>query len=155
MGEIADMTEILTPAKPLVWSREMAVELCTLIQGVSPPFNAHPALTGGLLYKEGMRKDCDIVIYRRGDTGGVRPDLNWDGLWKAMEAFGLRLIRDYGYVKKCLWIRHDEWLPVDVFDVVQDGGNYPDPGDSESNGVAEDGHSRALGSWDANGSPVE
>ena len=87
----------------LVWTREMAVELCTLIQGVSPPFNAHPALTGGLLYKEGKRKDCDIVIYRRGDTNGVRPDLDWEGLWKAMTVFQFYLVKDYGYVKKCVW----------------------------------------------------
>lgn len=121
---------MLKSEMPSVWTRDMANELCTLIQSVSPQFNAHPALTGGLRYKTGNRKDCDIVIYRRGDTNGVRPELDWSGLWTALESLQLKLVKDYGYVKKCLWSHGGAWLPVDVLDVVQDGGNYPES-DSE------------------------
>lgn len=103
----------------VTWSLAEAIELCTLIQSVSPKHFAHPALTGGLLYKTGPRKDCDIVIYQRGDSKGVRPTLDWDGLWKSMEAFGLTLVIDYGYVKKCLW--RDK--TVDIFDPTQESGS--------------------------------
>ncbi len=43
---------------------EMAVALCAALYKVLEPEGYYPALTGGLLYKEGNRKDIDIVIYR-------------------------------------------------------------------------------------------
>lgn len=113
-----------TVAKPievmLPWVLSDAIELCTLIQSVSQKFNCHPALTGGLLYKTGRRKDCDIVIYQRGDTDGVRPPILWEGLWAALEKLGLFMDADYGYVKKCKW----NGKTVDIFDPTKDGGTY-------------------------------
>jgi hypothetical protein len=103
-----------------MWTLPEAIKLCTLIQSVSPKHFAHPALTGGLLYKTGPRKDCDIVIYQRGDSKGERPALDWDGLWKSCEAFGLTMEVDYGYVKKCRW--HGK--TVDIFDPTAEGGEY-------------------------------
>lgn len=110
--ELVDLTKF--------WSVTEAVELCTLIQSVSPNHNCHPALTGGLLYKTGLRKDCDIVIYQRGDTDGVRPPINWDGLWFDLVKIGLDMNVDYGYVKKCVW----RGKTVDIFDPTKDGGDY-------------------------------
>lgn len=100
-----------------LWTRDEAIELCKLIQSVSPKHHAHPALTGGLLYKDGPRKDCDIVIYQRGDTKGDKPAVDWPGLWESFKSFGLTLEVDYDYVKKCLW-RGKE---VDVFDPTAEG----------------------------------
>lgn len=58
---------------PEKWELSEALALCTAIHNIpSQKFNCHPALTGGLLYKTGPRKDCDIVIYQRGDVDGVR-----------------------------------------------------------------------------------
>lgn len=48
------------------WTTEEGVALCHLLEPLVEPFDCHVALTGGLLYAEGPRKDCDIVIYRRG-----------------------------------------------------------------------------------------
>lgn len=85
--------EVLAPTQ---WILPEALELCTLIQSISPAFNCHPALTGGLLYKTGPRKDCDIVIYQRGDVDGKREPINWEGLWVALAFAGLDMLHDYG-----------------------------------------------------------
>jgi hypothetical protein len=46
------------------WTQAEAIALCRKIEDVCPAFGCHVALTGGLLYKLGERKDCDIVFYR-------------------------------------------------------------------------------------------
>lgn len=102
------------------WTMAEGIELCTLIQSVSPAYHCHPALTGGLLYKEGPRKDCDIVIYQRGDTNGVRYPIDWPGLWMRLEMLGLDLAHDYGYVKKCEF----RGKIVDIFDPTKES-DYP------------------------------
>jgi hypothetical protein len=107
-----------TPEK---WNLDEALALCTAIHEIpSQNFNCHPALTGGLLYKSGPRKDCDIVIYQRGDVDGERLPIDWPGLWSALDGIGLKLVMDYGYVKKCTY----NGKLVDVFDPTEDGGNY-------------------------------
>lgn len=106
---------------PDYWTLMEAVALCTAIHEIpAQKFHCHPALTGGLLYKSGPRKDCDIVIYQRGDVGGERLPIDWPGLWAALDGIGLKLVMDYGYVKKCIY--HGKM--VDVFDPTQNGGNY-------------------------------
>lgn len=105
--------------KPM-WTQAEGVWLCKVIQEVSPAFHCHPALTGGLLYRDGPRKDCDIVIYQRGDTNGVRHPINWEGLWAALAMLGLTLDNDFGYVKKCTY----DGKTVDIFDPTKDGGDY-------------------------------
>lgn len=44
------------------YNMELAVELCKEIYQKLAP-RVYPALTGGTLYKEGVRKDIDIVLY--------------------------------------------------------------------------------------------
>lgn len=103
------------------WIRVEAVALCKAIHEIpSQDFNCHVALTGGLLYKDGPRKDCDLVIYQRGDTDGVRKPIDWVGLWAALEKIGLCLTHDYGYVKKCVY----QGRTVDILDPTQDAGTY-------------------------------
>lgn len=111
------------------WTLQEGVALCTAIQNLpSQNFHCHPALTGGLLYREGPRKDCDIVIYQRGDVDGKREPIDWIGLWFALEQIGLCLINDFGYVKKCRY--HGK--QVDIFDPTDENSEYgaqaePDP----------------------------
>ncbi len=104
------------------WDLAEALALCTAIHEMPcQEFNCHPALTGGLLYKQGRRKDCDIVIYQRGDVDGKREPIKWAELWVALhEKVGLDILSDFGYVKKCVW----RGKTVDVFDPTQEGGNY-------------------------------
>jgi hypothetical protein len=121
----ASKNELLTPdaeAKVMtsLWTIEEARELCTLINSVSYEFNCHPALTGGLLYKDGPRKDCDVVIYQRGDTKGVHTRIDWEGLWKALDVLGIEKLYDFGYCKKCMW----KGKSVDILDPTEDGSDY-------------------------------
>ncbi len=46
------------------WTQEQAIELCVILENIVPAFGCHVALTGGLLYRQGPRKDCDIILYR-------------------------------------------------------------------------------------------
>jgi hypothetical protein len=46
------------------WTQAEAIELCKKIEAVCPQAGYHVALTGGLLYKDGPRKDCDLLFYR-------------------------------------------------------------------------------------------
>ena len=48
-------TDILRP----LWTQAEAIDLCREIEKGCPQFGCHVALTGGLLYKDGPRKDCD------------------------------------------------------------------------------------------------
>ena len=67
------------------WSIGQAVEICTLIEEGAPRFGCHIALTGGCLYKKGLRKDLDIVVYRirqvkQIDVNGFRDFLSSIGI---------------------------------------------------------------------------
>ena len=45
-------------------NHDMAVTLCRLIETFAPQYGCHVALTGGCLYKNGDRKDIDVLFYR-------------------------------------------------------------------------------------------
>lgn len=47
-----------------MWTLEEAVSICKAIEQIAPIYGAHVALTGGTLYKDGPRKDVDIMFYR-------------------------------------------------------------------------------------------
>jgi hypothetical protein len=67
------------------WSHEAAVGLCRLIEPIAKQCGCHVALTGGTLYKDGDRKDCDILFYR------VRqiPEIEIDLLFKKLADVGV------------------------------------------------------------------
>lgn len=89
------------------WTLEAAVSLCRKVEAIAPAFACHVALTGGTLYKDGERKDCDIMFYR------VRqqPDVDKSGLLLALEAMGFTLGPQFGWVQKAVY----EGKPVDLF----------------------------------------
>lgn len=72
------------------WTREQAIDLCIAIEAVAPAFGCHVALTGGLLYKSGERKDCDLVFYR------VRQveEIDVEGLFRALADIGIKRVTD-------------------------------------------------------------
>lgn len=67
-----------------------AVELCKLLEVVVPEAGFHIALTGGLLYKEGRRKDCDLMFYQ---IRQMEP--NYEVLWKYLSVAGVLRSPDY------------------------------------------------------------
>lgn len=44
------------------WTTEEAIELCKLVEPIAFECDCHVALSGGLLYKDGPRKDADLVF---------------------------------------------------------------------------------------------
>lgn len=70
-----------------MWDTSEAVVLCSILEPIVAEFDCHVALTGGLLYKAGPRKDCDIVIYRRGRYKDEKelPEFNQTALIDAIE----------------------------------------------------------------------
>jgi len=60
------------------------------------------ALTGGLIFQQGERKDIDIIIYRNRATMPFETIQLGDKL----VSFGFTNIRYYGFVTKCEWEGH-------------------------------------------------
>jgi hypothetical protein len=100
-----------------MWTREEAFQVCVLIESVAPRFGGHVALTGGLLYKPGERKDCDVLVYRIRER---EVPVDFAGLIAALIPLGFTFGEDYGWCKKMQW----NGKPVDMFD-PDDDGEYP------------------------------
>lgn len=92
------MTEKLKP----MWVQSEAIRLCRTLEEIAPKFGAHIALTGGCLYKDGMRKDCDIIVYRIRQVN----EIDRVGLFAAFETVGIKVDNDYGF---CVKAHYGQW----------------------------------------------
>ncbi len=102
------------------WTTEEAIELCKLIEPIAVQCRGHIGLTGGLLYKEGPRKDCDLVVY------GIRQEEFLFGLFCAeLEKIGVKFVQSFGFVTKFTYNSKsiDILYPEDFTD-----GEYPQVG---------------------------
>jgi hypothetical protein len=100
------------------WTREEAIELCRLLEAVVPTYGCHIALTGGLLYKDGLRKDADIMFYRIRQAEAIA----WEAMWDHLEILGLEWLKgEEGH-----WCIKASWhgKPVDCFFPEADLDNY-------------------------------
>lgn len=104
-----DKVEVWRP-----WVREDAIALCVLVEQVCPRFGCHVALTGGLLYKVGPRKDCDLLFYRIREV----KEIDKDKLWEALDAISLEEIGGFGWCHKAKF----QGKSVDCFFPEEDGG---------------------------------
>lgn len=111
------------PAPPTPWTQAEAIELCRLIEAVCPTFGCHVALTGGCLYKDGERKDLDILFYR------IRQvyEIDADGLWQALEKIGVVFDRGFGWCCKATF----NGRSIDCF-FPEEEGEYPPCEDAAS-----------------------
>lgn len=100
------------------WTQSEALALCVLVEQVAPDCGCHVALTGGLLYKDGPRKDCDLLFYRIRQE----PTINMDALWLALEAIGIELQSGFGWVYKAAY----QGKNIDCFFPESPGGEYTD-----------------------------
>ena len=75
---------------------EQALEICRRLEAIAPDFGCHVALTGGTLYKDGERKDVDILFYkiRQEDCMYVQD------LLRELETKGFEMGYQYGWVFK-------------------------------------------------------
>lgn len=109
---------MVAPVTSELWTTEEAFALCRVLERVAPVYGAHVALTGGLLYKDGPRKDCDVVLYRIRQR---EEPVNWTGLFHELAQLGFEIVGDWGWCKKLLW----NGKKIDMFD-PDDTGDYPE-----------------------------
>lgn len=102
-----------------VWTQQEAIALCGKIEAVCPAFGCHVALTGGLLYKDGKRKDADILFYRIRQVD----EIDIDGLFEALSEIGVKLDRGFGWCFKATF----DGKPIDCFFPEEQGGEYEAP----------------------------
>lgn len=82
-----------------MWNQSKAIELCRKIESICPPFGCHVALTGGTLYKDGERKDCDLVFYRIRQV----EQIDYDGLFVALSEIGFEKVCGFGFCHKAIY----------------------------------------------------
>lgn len=99
------------------WTQAEAVALCERIEAVAPAFGCHVALTGGLLYKNGPRKDADILFYRIRQV----PEIDVEGLMSALADLGVEAGDDFGWCFKA----SIDGKPIDFFFPEREGVEYP------------------------------
>jgi len=102
-----------------MWTRDEAIELCRAIEEVCPAFGCHVALTGGLLYRYGDRKDADILFYRVRQVA----EIDVDGLFAALAAIGVERVGkpSVSWVVKARW----RGKALDCFFPEVPSGSYP------------------------------
>jgi len=110
-------TDILRP----LWTQAEAIDLCREIEKGCPQFGCHVALTGGLLYKDGPRKDCDIVFYRIRQV----PKIDMDNLLPWLESKEIFFEDGFGFVLKFSF----KGKEIDAF-FPEEQGTYGDDSDA-------------------------
>ena len=106
------------------WTQEEAIQLCRLLEALAPTFGCHVALTGGCLYKDGERKDCDILLYRIRQVSAI----DTEGLFAALSLIGFEGIAGFGWVFKAKY----KGKSVDLFFPEEVGGEYVPSENSEA-----------------------
>ncbi len=99
------------------WVQEPAIMLCCAVEAIAPQFGCHVALTGGLLYKEGARKDCDLLFYRIRQVDKI----DVAGLFRALAAIGIERITNSDVF--CVKARHP-FGGIDCFFPEVSSGDY-------------------------------
>ncbi len=89
------------------WTQQHAIEVARAVEAVCPAFGCHVALTGGTLYKDGERKDLDLLFYRIRQIERI----DRDGLFNALAEIGLLKLRGFDWCYKCEY----DGRPVDCF----------------------------------------
>jgi len=103
-----ELEPILNASPPKkTWTQPEAIDLCRKIEAVCPEFGCHVALTGGVLYKDGPRKDLDLLFYRIRQVETI----DYGGLYAALGDIGVGVIVAHGWVTKAEF----QGRPIDLF----------------------------------------
>jgi len=89
-------------------TKDQGVQLCRELREALLPYGIFPALTGGLLYKDGPRKDIDIVLFRHRQ---MLESFEVIDLITPLSSVGVRITGVYGFVTKATW----KGITVDLF----------------------------------------
>ncbi len=102
------------------WTQPEAIALACLVESVAPSFGCHVALSGGCLYKEGERKDVDLILYRIRQAA----DIDILGLFEALRQYGIFMTKDHGFCVKA----QQNGRSIDFLfpDRDPDCGDYPE-----------------------------
>lgn len=78
------------------WNQSEGVELCRKIEAICPNYGYHVAMSGGVLYKDGERKDLDLIFYRirQWESVDAAP------MFEALNPIGIAVIRGFGFCFK-------------------------------------------------------
>lgn len=98
------------------WELGEAIGLCAEIEARCSEFGCHVALTGGVLYKEGPRKDLDLLFYRIRQV----PQIDVDGLLAFLGTLGFTPASGFGFCFKTSFCGRN----VDLFFPESIGGTY-------------------------------
>ncbi len=102
---------------------ELGIRLCKILFEKLSDKGIYPALTGGLLYKSGNRKDIDIVLYRNRQSVEEFETIE---LKEILSVAGVEITGFFGFVTKAKW----EGVVVDLFNpetkIIQDCDEYAD-----------------------------
>lgn len=107
------------------WTQKQAVEFCRTIEDFAPRYGCHVALTGGTLYREGERKDADLILYRIRQI----PKIDVDGLVSALQSIGVEFHQTVGWCFKATF----EDRSIDFL--------FPEHADSEGAGYKQENKS--------------
>lgn len=105
-----------------MWYQHEAIALCKRLEEIAPQFGAHVALTGGCLYKDGARADCDIMFYRIRQEEVDEAEL----LQHLVKFEGFSLRGRYGWVQKAVY----KGKSVDLFFPNFTGAEYVPTGNT-------------------------
>ena len=104
------LPEFLPTENIIEASAYQGMALCKILYENLKALGIFPALTGGLLYKEGFRKDIDIVLFRhRQDVASF--ETTQENIRNALEKSGVEITGFYGFVTKAKW----KGIVVDIF----------------------------------------
>lgn len=105
----------------MTWTFDNARDLIIRLEARLPEAGCHVALTGGVLYKFGQRKDLDLVLYRIRDM-----NINDAKMLKAFEDCDIEIIRRYGWMYKAKY----EGKGIDIL-IPESGGTEKYPSTQE------------------------
>ena len=100
------------------WTQAEAIALCIKIEAIAPNFGAHIALSGGCLYKEGSRKDCDLILYRIRQC----PKIKFEKLFDALLDIGVEKVSGFGFCHKLEY----QGKKIDLLSPEEEGEEYPE-----------------------------
>lgn len=100
------------------WRRHEAIELCERLHKIAPMFGIHVGLTGGCLYKDHERKDCDILLYRIRQS-----EMSLENFFTCLEvAFKIKVTNDHGFCVKAVDATGRD---IDFLIPERENGPYP------------------------------